>query len=113
MEYSSARGAKMPCAKRASSSSIPSRGMNAWPAQKKKIHKIQAGAALRRDSGWGFTAGRLATETEMVSNVRQCGPEWRQQAIGRLARGLLMIRLVQASKWGTDQKIARRKHSEP
>jgi hypothetical protein len=69
----------MPCAKRASSSSIPSRGMNAWPAQKKKIHKIHANAALRSESGWGFTAGVDRTETEMVTNVRQRGPEWEQE----------------------------------
>jgi hypothetical protein len=50
--------------------------MNAWPAQKKKIHKIHAGAALRRESGWGFTARIDSTETEMVANVRRSGCEW-------------------------------------
>jgi hypothetical protein len=53
--------------------------MNAWPAQKKKIHKIHAGATLRKESGWGFTARIDRTETQMVTNVRQRGPQWEQE----------------------------------
>jgi len=53
--------------------------MNAWPAQKKKIHKIHAGAALRSEGGWGCTVRIGWTETEMVSNVRPQGPQWEQE----------------------------------